>query len=141
MGTPRFRVSVTKQAPLRIQLQPASGKYLEVLEADVGGEVKVGQATRPALSYPSTIGKGARMVPVCMTWPLKSATATAISVFSAAPSYPIMTLLSSGLPYMAKVEFPRHQGIMVGGSDSAILLFAIGTNTHTLSGGIEWEEI
>lgn len=144
MASPRFRVSVTKQAPLRIQLQPASGRFLEVLAADVGGDTKLGSASRPVLYYPSTIGIGARLVPVCLGWPRNTSTATAITVFSTAPSYPVMTVWPGGLPYTARIEFPRRRGIMVGGSDSAIMLFAAtpsDSTLHTLSGGIEWEEL
>lgn len=143
MASPRFRVSVAKKAPLRIQAQPPTGGYLEVLSADVGGDTKVGSASRPVLTFPSTIGKGTSMVPTCLTFPTKASNATAVSVFTSAPSYPIVNLIADGLPYSTKIEFPRGHGIMVMGSDAAILLFVAtppSSTLHTLSGGIEWEE-
>lgn len=138
---PAFKGGTSLQAPLRLQLRVPSGRTARLYSIYASGDNTLGQASRPALTRPGTLGGGNSLT----TYPLTGVTASLCTLsdqFSVAPSLPSLNIGSFALPIEITWECPPGGGVVAGtqGLDSGLLLFSNATSGHTWSAHFLWEE-
>lgn len=141
LGT-AFTGGTSLQAPLRLQLRVPSGQTARLYSILAAGDNATGQASRPSLSRPGTLGSGNSIL-VHPTQNVGVSRCTLSDTFSVAPSLPSLNIGSYALPIIARWEAPRGGGIICGtqNMDAGLLLFSNATAGHTWSARLTWEEL